>query len=84
MKKIKLLKTVTDGKKGGDILIGSVVDLGQARNEAAVKGKLAVWVDSTEFETAKKELAAEKQTEKKEGTPKKTTTTVKGKKIQTK
>ena len=79
-KQIKLLKSVKDKETGKQILTGTVIDLGKERNEAAVNNKLAVWVDSRDFTEAKKEV----ETEKKEGTPKKTTTQVKGKKIETK
>ena len=79
-KQIKLLKSVKDKETGKQILTGTVIDLGKERNEAAVNNKLAVWVDSRDFTEAKKEV----ETETKEGTPKKTTTSVKGKKIETK
>ena len=79
-KQIKLLKSVKDKETGKQILTGTVIDLGKERNEAAIKNKLAVWVDSRDFTEAKKEV----ETEKKEGTPKKTTSSVKRKKIETK
>ena len=79
-KQIKLLKSVKDKETGKQILTGTVIDLGKERNEDAVNNKLAVWVDSRDFTEAKKEV----ETEKKEETPKKTTSSVKGKKIETK
>ena len=83
-KQIKLLKSVKDIKTGKQILSGTVTDLGTERNNNAVNNGLAVWVDSRSFkeERAMEDLA--KPSEKKEGTPKKTTTSVKGKKIETK
>ena len=78
--RIKLLQSVKDNKTGEQYLTGTVIDLGKERNEAAVKNKLAVWVDSRDFTEAKKEV----ETEKKEGTLKKTTSSVTGKKIETK
>ena len=80
MEKIKMLVTAKDNVKGGQILKDTVIDLGKERNTKAVKNGLAVWVDSREFTEAKKEV----ETEKKEGTPKKTTSSAKGKKIETK
>ena len=68
---IKLLSNVTDGVTGKVLYKDQIVDLGAERNEKAVYNKFAVWVD-------------EPPTEKKEGTPKKTTSSVKGKKIETK
>lgn len=82
-KQIKLLKSVKDKETGKQILTGTVIDLGKERNEAAIKNKLAVWVDSRSSKE-EKPLHDLKPSEKKEGTPKKTTTSVKGKKIETK
>ena len=82
-KQLKLLKSVKDKETGKQILTGTVIDLGKERNEAAVNNKLAVWVDSRIFKE-EKPLQDLKATEKKEGTPKKTTTSVKGNKIETK
>ena len=82
-KQIKLLKSVKDKETGKQILTGTVIDLGKERNEAAIKNKLAVWVDSRNSKE-EKPLQDLKPSEKKEGTPKKTTTSVKGKKIETK
>lgn len=82
-KQIKLLKSVKDKETGKQILTGTVIDLGKERNEVAVNNKLAVWVDSRDF-TEEKPLQDIKLSEKNEGTPKKTTTSVKGKKIETK
>lgn len=85
MEKIKMLVTAKDNVKGGQILKDTVIDLGKERNTKAVKNGLAVWVDSREFTEAKKEVEADKAiSEKKEGTPKKTTSRAKGKKIETK
>ena len=78
-KQIKLLKSVKDKETGKQILTGTVIDLGKERNEDAVNNKLAVWVDSRSSP-----LQDLKPSEKKEGTPKKTTSSVKGKKIETK
>ena len=75
-----MLVSANDKVTGKLILEGSELDLGKERNTNAVNNGLAVWVDSREFIEAKKEVANEK----KEGTPKKTTTSVKGKKIETK
>ena len=66
-----MLVTARDTEKGVDILKDSVVDLGKERNERAVKNGYAQWVEEAE-------------TEKKEEAPKKTTSLVKGKKIETK
>ena len=82
-KQIKLLKSVKDKETGKQILTGTVIDLGKERNEAAIKNKLAVWVDSRNSKE-EKPLQDLKPSEKKEGTPKKTTTSVKGNKIETK
>ena len=82
-KQIKLLKSVKDKETGKQILTGTVIDLGKERNEVAVNNKLAVWVDSRSSKE-EKPLQYLKPSEKKEGTPKKTTTSVKGKKIETK
>ena len=81
--RIKLLQSVKDNKTGEQYLTGTVIDLGKERNEAAVKNKLAVWVDSRSSKE-EKPLQDLKPSEKKEGTPKKNTTSVKGKKIETK
>ena len=78
--KIKMNTTAFDKVGRKNLMKGTVIDLGKERNEAAIKNKLAVWVDSRDFTEAKKEV----ETEKKEETPKKTTTSVKGKKIETK
>ena len=75
-----MLVTAKYNVKGGQILKGTEIDLGKERNTKAVKNGLAVWVDSREFTGARKEV----ETEKKEGTPKKTITSAKGKKIETK
>ena len=83
-KQIKILKTVRDNIKGGSILKDTVIDLGTERNTNAVKNGLAVWVDSRSFKEERVLADLEKASEKKEGTPKKTTTSVKGKKIETK
>lgn len=66
---IKLLSTVRDAKTGKEIKKGETIDLGNERNEGAVKNGLAEWV---------------KQSEKKEGTPAKTTSSAKGKPVETK
>ena len=60
--------------------VGQEVDLGKERNENAILNKKAKWVlsaevDSSEFDEIVKEKKAE---------PKKTTSSVKGKKIETK
>ena len=81
--RIKFLQSVKDKETGEQYLTGTVIDLGKERNEAAVNNKLAVWVDSRSFKE-EKPLQDLKSTEKKEGTPKKTTSSVKGKKIETK
>ena len=81
--RIKLLKSVKDKETGKQLLTGTETDLGKERNEAAVNNKLAVWVDSRSSKE-KKPLQDLKSSEKKEGTPKKTTSSVKGKKIETK
>ncbi len=81
MGKIKFIKEGAADKDTGHLYqLGELADLGEKRNTNAVKGGLAVWVDSREFIEAKKEV----EKEKKEETPKKTTTSVKGKKIETK
>ena len=82
--KIKMNTTAFDKVGRKNLMKGTVIDLGKERNEAAVNNKLAVWVDSRSFkeERAMEDLA--KPSEKKEGTPKKTTSSVKGKKIETK
>ena len=72
---IKLLSNVTDGVTGHSLPKGTIVDLGAERNEKAVNNKFAVWVDDQQ---------KDEPTEKKEGTPRKTTSSVKGKKIETK
>ena len=82
-KQIKLLKSVKDKETGKQILTGVVIDLGKERNEAAVNNKLAVWID-TRRNKEKKTLQDLKLDEKKEGIPKRTTSSVKGKKIETK
>ena len=75
-----MLVSANDKVTGKLILEGSELDLGKERNTNAVNNGLAVWVDSREFLEVKKEV----ENEKKEVTPKKTTTSVKGKKIETK
>lgn len=82
-KQIKLKQSVKDRETGKQILAGTIIDLGTERNNNAVKGGLAVWVDSRSLKE-EKPMAGLNPTEKKEGTPKKTTTSVKGKKIETK
>ena len=81
--RIKFLQSVKDKETGEQYLTGTDIDLGKERNEAAVKNKLAVWVDSRSSKE-KKPLQDLKSTEKNEGTPKKTTSSVKGNKIETK
>lgn len=75
-----MLVTARDTEKGVDIQKDAVVDLGKERNEKAVKNGYAQWLEEVKVSNVKEEAA----TEKKEGTPKKTTTSVKGKKIETK
>lgn len=82
-KQIKLKQTVKDRETGKQIIAGTIVDLGEERNTNAVKEGLAAWVDSRSLKE-EKPMAELNPTEKKEGTPKKTTTSVKGKKIETK
>lgn len=78
------MNTTAFDKVGRKTLMkGTVTDLGKERNEAAVNNKLAVWVDSRSSKE-EKPLQDLKPSEKKEGTPKKTTSSVKGKKIETK
>ena len=72
---IKLFSNVTDGVTVHSLRKGTIVDLGADRNEKAVNNKFAVWVD---------DQPKDEPTEKKEGTPRKTTSSVKGKKIETK
>lgn len=81
--KIKMNRTVFDGVSKKALMKGAITDLGVERNENAVKKGLAVWVDSRSLKV-EKPLEGLKATEKKEGTPKKTTSSVKGKKIETK
>ena len=81
--KIKMNTTAFDKVGRKNLMKGTVIDLGKERNEAAVNNKLAVWVDSRSSKE-EKPLQDLKPSEKKEGTPKKTTTSVKGKKIETK
>ena len=81
--RIKFLQSVKDKETGEQYLTGTVIDLGKERNEAAIKNKLAVWVDSNTSKE-KKPLQDLKPSEKNEGTPKKTTSSVKGNKIETK
>lgn len=81
MGKIQFIKEgASDMKTGHLYKLGELADLGEKRNTNAVKGGLAVWVDSTEFQKEAEKPA----TEKKEGTPKKTTTRAGSKKIETK
>ncbi len=75
-----MISQAHDAKTGNIYQEGTILDLGEERNTNAVNNGLAVWVDSREFTEAKKEAAKEK----KEVTPKKTTSSVKGKKIETK
>lgn len=82
-KQIKLKQSVKDRETGKQILAGTVTDLGEERNKNAVKAGLAVWVDSRSLKE-EKPMAELSPTEKKEGTPKKTTTSARGKKIETK
>ena len=77
-KKIKMLVSARDREMHRIISPQEILDLGEARNRAAVRKGLAVWVDSTEFLQAKREL------EKEEGEPKKPAATIKGKKIDSK
>lgn len=81
--KIKMNTTAFDKVGRKNIMKGTVIDLGKERNEDAVNNKLAVWVDSRSSKE-EKPLQDLKPSEKKEGNPKKTTTSVKGKKIETK
>ena len=81
--KIKMNTTAFDKVGRKNLMKGTVIDLGKERNEAAIKNKLAVWVDSRSSKE-EKPLQDLKATEKKEGNPKKTTTSVKGKKIEIK
>lgn len=83
-KQIKILKTVRDNIKGGSILKDTIIDLGAERNKNAVKNGLAVWVDSRSFKEERAMEDLTKATEKKEGTPAKTTSSAKEKKIETK
>lgn len=69
--KIKTLVDITDKYKNEIVKAGTIVDFGVLRNKKAVDNKWAEW-------------HIEKETEKKEGTPSKTTSSVKGKKIETK
>lgn len=69
--KIKTLVDITDKDKNEIVKSGTIVDFGVLRNKKAVDSKWAEW-------------HIEKETEKKEETPKKTTSSVKGKKIETK
>lgn len=82
MSKIKMIRFATDEKNGKPYNIDDVLDLGEQRNKRAVTAGLAVWVDASDFKEIRKEVEAE--TEKKEVTPKKTTTSARGKKIETK
>ena len=82
MEKIKILKQVRN-LDGGYFKKDDIVNVGKERNTNAVKAGLAVWVDSRSLKD-EKPLSELNPTEKKEGTPKKTTTSVKGKKIETK
>ena len=75
-----MISQAHDAKTGKSYPEGTILDLGEERNTNAVNNGLAIWVDSSEFTEVKKE--AEK--EKKEGTPKKTTSSARGKKIETK
>ena len=64
MKKIKMLKSVNDGKTNKEISINSIVDLGEERNQNAVKNGLAVFVtgksgESDSSDTDKKVLLSE-------------------------
>lgn len=79
MGKIKMNYTAFDKIGKRDLVKGSIHDLGDERNKMAVENGYATWVEETKIEVAKPI-----QSEKKEGTPKKTTTSVKGKKIETK
>ena len=81
--KIKMNTTAFDKVGRKNLMKGTVIDLGKERNEAAVNNKLAVWVDSRSSKE-EKPLQDLKPSEKKEGTPKKTTSSVKGNKIETK
>ena len=81
--KIKMNTTAFDKVGRKNLMKGTVIDLGKERNEAAIKNKLAVWVDSLSSKE-EKPLQDLKPSEKKEGTPKKTTSSVKGNKIETK
>ena len=81
--KIKMNTTAFDKVGRKNLMKGTVIDLGKERNEAAVNNKLAVWVDSLSSKE-EKPLQDLKPSEKKEGIPKKTTSSVKGKKIETK
>lgn len=75
-----MISQAHDAKTGSIYQAGTILDLGEERNTNAVNNGLAVWVDSREFTEVKKEVANEK----KEETPKKTTSSVKGKKIEIK
>lgn len=81
--KIKMNTTAFDKVGRKNLMKGTVTDLGKERNEDAVNNKLAVWVDSRSSKE-EKPLQDLKPSEKKEGTPKKTTSSVKGNKIETK
>ena len=82
-KQIKLKQSVKDRETGKQIVVGTIIDLGTERNTNAVKAGLAVWVDSRSLKD-EKPLAELNPTEKKEGIPKKTTSSVKGNKIENK
>lgn len=69
--KIKTLVDITDNEKKEIVKAGTIVDFGVLRNKKAVDSKWAEW-------------HIEKETEKKEETPSKTTSKARGKKIETK
>lgn len=73
---IKFFDMIKIVKEGSQFKVGEKVNLGKDRNLNAVNSGFAVWVDSTDFDNV--------EGEKKEGTPKKITTSARGKKIQTK
>lgn len=77
MGKIQIIKEGAADKDSGHVYkLGEMADLGEKRNKNAVEGGFAVWVEEPKAETPAKE--------KKEGTPKKTTSSARGKKIETK
>lgn len=87
MAKIRIVQPTYDAVNGDQYKVGDIIDLGGIRNKRAVDTNQAVWVDSEKL--AKAEAKGEDTTNMSEKVEvpqgaKKTTSSARGKKIETK